>query len=97
MALEGPEFCLESFSYISIDIFLLKSLGSLGASACLIKFLYVQVSGGIAYRDGRLLPGDQILSVNNEDTRNATQDYAAQILKVITAVIYCALYLIICV
>lgn len=40
------------------------------------------MSGGIAYRDGRLMPGDQILSVNNEDTRNATQEFAAQILKV---------------
>lgn len=40
------------------------------------------MSGGIAYRDGRLMPGDQILSVNSEDMRNVTQDYAAQILKV---------------
>lgn len=28
------------------------------------------------------MPGDQILSVNNEDMRNATQDVAARSLKV---------------
>ena len=32
--------------------------------------------------------GDQILSVNNDDTRNATQDFAAQILKVMSALLY---------
>ena len=29
------------------------------------------------------MAGDQILSINDDDTRNATQDYAAAILKVI--------------
>lgn len=28
------------------------------------------------------MAGDQILSINDDDTRNATQDYAAAILKV---------------
>ena len=32
--------------------------------------------------DGRLLPGDQILSVNGEDLKNATQEIAAGVLKV---------------
>ena len=41
-----------------------------------------QVKGGIAEADGRLLAGDQILSVNGEDLKNATQDVAAAVLKV---------------
>ena len=41
-----------------------------------------QVKGGIAEADGRLVPGDQILSVNGEDLKNATQDIAAAVLKV---------------
>lgn len=40
------------------------------------------VKGGIAEADGRLQPGDQILSVNGEDLRNATQEIAAGVLKV---------------
>ena len=39
------------------------------------------VKGGIAEADGRLQPGDQILSVNGEDLRNATQEIAAGVLK----------------
>ena len=41
------------------------------------------VKGGVAEADGRLQPGDQILSVNGEDLRNATQEIAAGVLKVI--------------
>ena len=41
-----------------------------------------QVKGGIAEADGRLQAGDQILSVNGEDLKNATQDVAAAALKV---------------
>ena len=40
------------------------------------------VKGGVAEADGRLLPGDQILSVNGEDLRNASQETAASVLKV---------------
>ena len=40
------------------------------------------MKGGVAESDGRLMQGDQILSVNGEDMRNATQDYAATVLKV---------------
>jgi len=40
------------------------------------------VKGGAAEADGRLMQGDQILSVNSEDMRNATQEYAAAVLKV---------------
>ena len=40
------------------------------------------VKGGVAEADGRLLPGDQILSVNGEDLKNATQEIAAGVLKV---------------
>ncbi|XP_062437748.1 inaD-like protein isoform X2 [Rhea pennata] len=40
------------------------------------------VKGGAADLDGRLIQGDQILSVNGEDMRNASQETVATILKV---------------
>ncbi|XP_003312045.2 multiple PDZ domain protein isoform X4 [Pan troglodytes] len=40
------------------------------------------VKGGIADADGRLMRGDQILMVNGEDIRNATQEAVAALLKV---------------
>ncbi|XP_032156094.1 multiple PDZ domain protein isoform X3 [Sapajus apella] len=39
------------------------------------------VKGGIADADGRLMRGDQILMVNGEDVRNATQEVVAALLK----------------
>ncbi|KAM8930131.1 inaD-like protein [Pelodytes ibericus] len=39
------------------------------------------VRGGAADYDGRLMQGDQILSVNGEDLRNASQEIVAAILK----------------
>ncbi|NXO58013.1 MPDZ protein, partial [Aramus guarauna] len=39
------------------------------------------VKGGIADTDGRLMQGDQILSVNGEDVRNANQEAVAALLK----------------
>ncbi|XP_062920367.1 inaD-like protein isoform X2 [Mobula hypostoma] len=39
------------------------------------------VKGGAAELDGRLMQGDQILSVNGEDMRNASQETVATILK----------------
>ncbi|XP_029461410.1 multiple PDZ domain protein isoform X2 [Rhinatrema bivittatum] len=39
------------------------------------------VKGGIADTDGRLMQGDQILTVNGEDVRNATQEAVAALLK----------------
>uniref|UniRef100_A0A4W2IA66 Multiple PDZ domain crumbs cell polarity complex component n=1 Tax=Bos indicus x Bos taurus TaxID=30522 RepID=A0A4W2IA66_BOBOX len=39
------------------------------------------VKGGIADADGRLLQGDQILTVNGEDVRHATQEAVAALLK----------------
>ncbi|XP_073428279.1 multiple PDZ domain protein isoform X7 [Dendrobates tinctorius] len=39
------------------------------------------VKGGIAESDGRLMQGDQILTVNGEDVRNATQEAVAALLK----------------
>ncbi|KAK7101023.1 multiple PDZ domain protein-like isoform X2 [Littorina saxatilis] len=39
------------------------------------------VKGGVAEADGRLMQGDQILAVNGEDMRSATQEYAAGVLK----------------
>lgn len=40
------------------------------------------VKGGIADADGRLMQGDQILTVNGEDVRSATQEAVAALLKV---------------
>lgn len=40
------------------------------------------VKGGIADTDGRLMQGDQILTVNGEDVRNANQEAVAALLKV---------------
>lgn len=40
------------------------------------------VKGGAADLDGRLIQGDQILSVNGEDMRHASQETVATILKV---------------
>lgn len=40
------------------------------------------VKGGAADLDGRLIQGDQILSVNGEDVRHASQETVATILKV---------------
>lgn len=40
------------------------------------------MKGGVSESDGRLMQGDQILAVNGEDMRNATQEYAAAVLKV---------------
>ncbi|XP_070446261.1 multiple PDZ domain protein isoform X7 [Equus przewalskii] len=39
------------------------------------------VKGGIADADGRLMQGDQILTVNGEDVRSATQEAVAALLK----------------
>uniref|UniRef100_A0A8D0X335 Multiple PDZ domain crumbs cell polarity complex component n=1 Tax=Sus scrofa TaxID=9823 RepID=A0A8D0X335_PIG len=39
------------------------------------------VKGGIADADGRLIQGDQILMVNGEDVRHATQEAVAALLK----------------
>ncbi|XP_054989730.1 multiple PDZ domain protein isoform X6 [Sorex araneus] len=39
------------------------------------------VKGGIADTDGRLMQGDQILMVNGENVRNATQEAVAALLK----------------
>lgn len=40
------------------------------------------VKGGLVDTDGQLMQGDQILSVNGEDVRSATQEAVAAILKV---------------
>ncbi|XP_055081804.1 multiple PDZ domain protein [Periophthalmus magnuspinnatus] len=39
------------------------------------------IRGGIADSDGRLLLGDQILSINGEDVRAASQDHAEKLLQ----------------
>lgn len=47
-------------------------------------FISEVVKGGAAELDGRLMQGDQILSVNSEDTRHASQETVAAVLKVNT-------------
>jgi len=42
------------------------------------------VKGGVADSEGRLMQGDQILSVNGEDMRDVSQEHAAAVLKVRT-------------
>ncbi|XP_029005112.1 inaD-like protein [Betta splendens] len=46
-------------------------------------FISEVVRGGAAELDGHLMQGDQILSVNGDDTRNASQETVAAILKCI--------------
>jgi len=45
-------------------------------------FISEVVRGGAAELDGRLMQGDQILSVDRDDTRHASQEAVAAILKV---------------
>lgn len=42
------------------------------------------IKGGAAEMDGRLLVGDEVVTVNGEDVHSATQDYAAKLLKTVT-------------
>lgn len=44
-------------------------------------FISEVVKGGVAEADRRLIQGDQILEVNGQDLRNATQEHAAAVLK----------------
>ncbi|XP_068175944.1 inaD-like protein isoform X2 [Antennarius striatus] len=44
-------------------------------------FISEVVRGGAAELDGRLMQGDQILSVNGDDTRHASQETVAAVLK----------------
>ncbi|XP_041641247.1 multiple PDZ domain protein [Cheilinus undulatus] len=46
------------------------------------------VRGGIADSDGRLLLGDQILSINGEDVRAAAQEHAQKLLQSCSGVIH---------
>lgn len=45
-------------------------------------FISEVVKGGAAELDGRLMQGDQILSVDSEDTRQTSQEAVAAMLKV---------------
>ncbi|XP_024143747.1 multiple PDZ domain protein isoform X4 [Oryzias melastigma] len=71
----------------SFDVELLKKPGQgLGLSIVGRRndtgvFVSDIVRGGLVDADGRLLQGDQILSVNGEDVRSATQESVAALLK----------------
>ncbi|XP_031574464.1 multiple PDZ domain protein-like [Actinia tenebrosa] len=75
----------DAFDYLTVE--LMKSPGQgLGLSIVGRRnntgvFISDVVKGGAAEHDGHVFPGDQILSVNGEDLRNATQDVAASLLK----------------
>lgn len=75
----------EAFEYLTLDLNRVPGQG-LGLSIVGRRndkgvFVSDVVKGGVAEADGRLQPGDQILSVNGEDLRNATQEIAAGVLK----------------
>lgn len=75
----------EAFEYLTLDLNKVPGQG-LGLSIVGRRndtgvFVSDVVKGGVAEADGRLLPGDQILSVNGEDLKNATQEIAAGVLK----------------
>ncbi|XP_050519840.1 multiple PDZ domain protein-like [Daktulosphaira vitifoliae] len=74
----------------SFDVELMKKPGKgLGLSIVGKKtgpgiFISDIVAGGAAGVDGRLMKGDQILAVNGQDVRKASQEEAAAVLKTIT-------------
>ncbi|XP_073227363.1 multiple PDZ domain protein-like isoform X1 [Porites lutea] len=75
----------EAFEYLTLELNKAPGQG-LGLSIVGRRndtgvFVSDVVKGGVAEADGRLLPGDQILSVNGEDLKNATQEIAAGVLK----------------
>lgn len=47
-------------------------------------FISEVVRGGAAELDGRLMQGDQILSINGDDTTHSSQESVAAVLKVHT-------------
>ncbi|GIY75384.1 multiple PDZ domain protein [Caerostris extrusa] len=71
----------------SLDVELYKKPGrGLGLSIVGRKngpgvFISEVVKGGIAEADGRLIQGDQILEVNGQDLKTASQEHAAAVLK----------------
>ncbi|XP_029910798.1 multiple PDZ domain protein [Myripristis murdjan] len=56
-------------------------LGTVGKSNDTGIFVSDIIRGGVADTDGRLLLGDQILSINGEDIRAATQEHAEKLLQ----------------
>ena len=40
------------------------------------------MKGGVAEADGRLMPGDQFISINGEDVSTSSQEQVAEMLKV---------------
>ncbi|KAF8794085.1 Multiple PDZ domain protein like [Argiope bruennichi] len=77
----------EEDAFETLDVELYKKPGrGLGLSIVGRKngpgvFISEVVKGGIAEADGRLIQGDQILEVNGQDLKTATQEHAAAVLK----------------
>ncbi|XP_071039505.1 multiple PDZ domain protein isoform X3 [Parasteatoda tepidariorum] len=75
----------EAFETLDVELYK-KSGKGLGLSIVGRKngpgvFISEVVKGGIAEADGRLIQGDQILEVNGQDLKTATQEHAAAVLK----------------
>ncbi|XP_035224340.1 inaD-like protein, partial [Stegodyphus dumicola] len=77
----------EEDAFETLDVELYKKPGrGLGLSIVGRKngpgvFITEVVKGGIAEADGRLIQGDQILEVNGQDLKSASQEHAAAVLK----------------
>ncbi|GFR01860.1 multiple PDZ domain protein [Trichonephila clavata] len=77
----------EEDAFETLDVELYKKAGrGLGLSIVGRKngpgvFISEVVKGGIAEADGRLIQGDQILEVNGQDLKEASQEHAAAVLK----------------
>ena len=88
-------YCFRLSRHIQLTRCILQHL-SLSLSLSLSLYVYVHTRnrddtgvfvselrrGGVAKADGRLMVGDQILSINGEDVRTVTEDYANSLLQV---------------
>lgn len=72
---------MASLHYFTYSLHLLSHFCRNGTGV----FISDVVKGGAADVDGRLMQGDQILSVDGEDMRRASQETVAAVLKVSTA------------
>ncbi|XP_059469867.1 inaD-like protein isoform X2 [Neocloeon triangulifer] len=89
MVVLREEAAKEEDRYDALDVELVKKPGKgLGLSIVGRKngtgvFISDVVHGGTAEADGRLMKGDQILAVNGQDLKSASQEEAAAVLKTV--------------